>query len=180
MKGHGRNVKIEGAMMLLCPQCAYKFGEFTTSSSIKPKAPSPKRQPIWSGSPRSTTTSPSRHSTHTRSKLKQKHGGPLIEDMILIENYAEIIRAARQMKKLSQEELAQKVGERISTLQSIEASRLKPTRKTLRGLERELGISLLEPIVTAPIKSSDTRSVGGPTLGDIVKVKRKKSQKGSE
>jgi putative transcription factor len=100
--------------------------------------------------------------------------------MILIENYAAIIRAARQRKKLSQEELAQKVNERISTLQSIEAGRLKPTRKTLRGLERELEISLLEPIGAVPIKSSDTRSAGGPTLGDIVKVKRKKSQKTSE
>jgi uncharacterized protein (TIGR00270 family) len=169
-------------MMLLCPQCAHKFGESETRLSKKAKASSPKRQPIWSSSSRSTTTSSHGHSTRIRSKPKPKpkRGGPLIEDMILVEDYAEIIRAARQRKKLSQEELAQKVGERISTLQSIEAGRLKPTRKTLRGLERELGISLLEPIGTVPIKSSDTRSTGGPTLGDIVKVKRKKSQKASE
>ena len=180
MKGRGRDVRIEGAMMLLCPQCAHKFGDSTTSSSKKPKTTSPRSQPIWSGSPRSTTPSSPRHSTHLRSKPKPKHGGPLLEDMILIENYAEVIRAARQRKKLSQEALAQKVGERISTLQSIEAGRLKPTRKTLRGLERELEISLLETIGTAPIKSGHTRSPGGPTLGDIVKVKRKKSQKADE
>jgi putative transcription factor len=182
MKGRGRNIKIEGAMMLLCPQCAYKFGESAASPSKKPKGPGPKRQPIWSGSPRSTTSSSSRHSTHVHSKPKPKprHGGTLIEDMILIEDYAEVIRAARQKKKMSQEELAQKVGERISTLQSIEAGRLKPTRKTLRGLERELEISLLETIGAAPIKSSHSRSAGGPTLGDIVKVKRKKSQKAND
>ncbi|MGD2072322.1 MAG: helix-turn-helix domain-containing protein, partial [Candidatus Thorarchaeota archaeon] len=92
----------------------------------------------------------------------------------------EIIRAARQRKTLSQEELAQKIGERISTLQSIEAGRLKPTRKTLRGLERELEISLLEPIGTTPIKTRESQSASGPTLGDIVKVKRKKSQKASK
>lgn len=178
MKGRGYNVRIEGAMMLLCPQCAVKFGESTTNR--KPKTHSPKRQPPWSRSPGSTTKSSQRHSTHIHSKSKPKSKPPLIEDMILIENYAETIRAARQKKKLSQEELAQKVGERISTLQSIEAGRLKPTRKTLRGLERELEISLLEPIGTVQIKSSDTRSAGGPTLGDIVKVKRKKSQKTSE
>lgn len=180
MKGRGRNVRIEGAMMLLCPQCAYKFGEPAASPSKKSKALGPRRQPIWSGSPRSTTPASPRHSTQVHSKPKPKHGGPLIEDMMLIENYAEVIRAARQRKKLSQEELAQKVGERISTLQSIEAGRLKPTRKTIRGLERELEISLLETVGTAPIKTSHTRSAGGPTLGDIVKVKRKKSQKANE
>jgi putative transcription factor len=98
-------------------------------------------------------------------------------DMDLIEDYAKVIRTARQKKKLSQEELAQKVGERISTLQSIEAGRLKPTRKTIRGLERELDISLLEPIGTVPLKVSRGKGGGGPTLGDVVKVKRKKSQK---
>jgi putative transcription factor len=97
--------------------------------------------------------------------------------MDLIEDYAKTIRTARQKKKLSQEELAQKVGERISTLQSIEAGRLKPTRKTIRGLERELDISLLEPIGTVPLKVSRDKGGGGPTLGDVVKVKRKKSQK---
>ena len=179
MKGRGRNVKIEGAMMLLCPQCAYKFADSTPSSAKKTKVPSSRRQPIWTSSPSKTSPSPHR-STHIRMKPNPQHRGQLLEDMILIENYAEVIRAARQKKKLSQDELAQKVGERISTLQSIEAGRLKPTRKTLRGLERELEISLLEPIGTAPIKSGQSGSLGGPTLGDIVKVKRKKSQKSSE
>ncbi len=97
--------------------------------------------------------------------------------MMLVEDYAKIIQAARQKKNLNQEELAQKVGERISTLQAIEAGRLKPTRKTIRGLERELDISLLEPIDAVPIKTSRGTSGGGPTLGDRVVVKRKKSQK---
>jgi putative transcription factor len=179
MKGRGRNVRIEGAMMLLCPQCAHKFGDSPPSLSNKTKTSGSRRQPIWTSST-SKTSPPSHHSIHVRSKPKPKHGGLLIEDMMLIENYAEVIRAARQKKKLSQDELAQKVGERISTLQSIEAGRLKPTRKTLRGLERELEISLLEPITTAPIKTGQSKSVGGPTLGDVVKVKRKKSQKANE
>ena len=78
---------------------------------------------------------------------------------------------------MNQEELAQRIGERVATLQSIEAGRLKPTRKAIRGLERELGISLLESIGAPPLKVSKGRSSDGPTLGDVVKVKRKKSQK---
>jgi putative transcription factor len=97
--------------------------------------------------------------------------------MILVEDYAVVIRTARQKAKISQEQLAQKVGERISTLQAIEAGRLKPVEKVVRGLERELGISLLEPIGTAPVARDQDRSQEGATLGDVVKVKRKKSQK---
>lgn len=104
----------------------------------------------------------------------------MLDDMDLIEDYAVVIRSARQKKKLSQEELAQKVGERVATLQSIESGRLKPTRKAIRGLERELEISLLEPMGTVPLKASRGKGAGGPTLGDIVKVKRKKSQKSEE
>jgi putative transcription factor len=103
--------------------------------------------------------------------------GVLIDDLELIEDYAKEIRAARQKKHLSQEELAQKIGERISTLQSIESGRLKPTGKTIRGLERELEISLLEPVGAAPIKATKGKTGAGPTLGDRVVVKRKMSQK---
>jgi putative transcription factor len=112
-----------------------------------------------------------------RTKSKPRSSGVLLDDMELIEDYAKAIRSARQKKNLSQEELAQKIGERISTLQSIESGRLKPTGKTIRGLERELDISLLEAVGTIPIKTSRGASGAGPTLGDRVIVKRKISQK---
>jgi putative transcription factor len=97
--------------------------------------------------------------------------------MELIEDYAKAIRSARQKRNMSQEELAQKIGERISTLQSIESGRLKPTGKTIRGLERELEISLLEAVGAVPIKASRGSAGASPTLGDRVIVKKKMSQK---
>lgn len=100
-----------------------------------------------------------------------------LDEMILVEDYALIIRNGRQKAKMSQEQLAQKVGERISTLQAIESGRLKPVEKVVRGLERELGISLLEPIGVVPVVRNQDRSDNVATLGDVVKVKRKKSQK---
>jgi putative transcription factor len=98
--------------------------------------------------------------------------------MELVEDFAKIIRTARQKRNMSQDELAQRVGESISTLKSIESGRQKPTEKTIRGLERELEISLLEALGTAPIKVSKAqRGKAGPTLGDRVIVKKKMSQK---
>jgi len=94
--------------------------------------------------------------------------------MVLVENYADIIRRARQASGMTQEELAQRIGEKFSTMQAIEAGRLKPTKKAIRGLERELRISLLEPITPVPIKTVKDLESRGPTLGDVVRVKRKK------
>lgn len=182
MKGHGRNVTIEGAQMNVCPQCASKFGG-NSSRPEKSVSSISHSRPSWTGRP--DITSERSHHTQkprplTKPKPKHRRGGPLIDELVLIEDYANVIRSARQKRGLNQEALAQKVGERISTLQSIESGRLKPTGKTIRGLERELEISLLEPIGAAPLKITRERSAGGPTLGDIVKVKRKKSQKSEQ
>ena len=175
MKGRGRNVTIEGASMLVCPQCASKFGGKPTSTESQLSS-APRTRPSWVGGPERPKPSQTRRVSTPKPRPRPR-SGVLIDDMELIEDYATIIRAARQKKQFSQEELAQKIGERISTLQSIEAGRLKPTGKTIRGLERELDISLLEPVGTAPIKVSKGRPGSGPTLGDRVIVKRKKSQK---
>lgn len=182
MKGRGRNITIEGAEMQVCPQCADKFGGHPSGSSSKPRYERPD-QPSWVGGtgPRPTAPSQSRPVPRTVAPKKTRPNpgpAPLLDDMVLIEDYADTIRKARQKKSLSQEELAQKVGERISTLQSIESGRLKPERKTIRGLERELEISLLEPIDLVPLRITREKGSAGPTLGDVVKVKKKKSQKG--
>ncbi len=175
MKGRGRNIRIEGAEMLVCPQCADRFGSQEQASETK--STHSRTQPSWTRSPTPRTPS---HSSSPPRKTPPKRKSPTgitLDDMMLIEDYATVIRNARQKARLSQEELAQKVGERISTLQAIESGRLKPTKKTIRGLERELDISLLESIGPVPIKpSTSTRGIE-PTLGDRVVIKRKKSQK---
>jgi len=161
--------------MLVCPQCATKFGSQSTSSESRSSS-APRTRPSWIGGPEKPIHTQPRRSLSPKPKPKPKSGVHL-DDLELIEDYANKIRTARQKKNLSQEELAQKIGERISTLQSIESGRLKPTGKAIRGLERELEISLLEPVGTVPIKVSKGTHDAGPTLGDRVIVKRKKSQK---
>ncbi|MFW9886890.1 MAG: multiprotein bridging factor aMBF1 [Candidatus Thorarchaeota archaeon] len=177
MKGRGRNVEIEGAQMNVCLQCASRFGGSDPASGQRGSS-APKMRPSWVGeSRRPASAPPLRSPSPAKKRPRPRSTGALLDDMMLVEDFARRIQIARQKKKLNQEELAQKVGERISTLQAIEAGRLKPTRKTIRGLERELDISLLEPIDAVPIKTSRGISGTGPTLGDRVVVKRKKTQK---
>jgi putative transcription factor len=179
MKGRGRNVTIEGAEMLVCPECAAKFSSHSESAERRSSAP--KVRPSWTSPPPQKETAVRRPSAPLKKapvKKAPSRSQTTLDDMILVEDYAIIIRNARQKAGLSQEELAQKVGERISTLQAIEAGRLKPEKKTIRGLERELGISLLEPIGPTPIRPGTAPRDPGATLGDRVVIKRKKSQKG--
>jgi uncharacterized protein (TIGR00270 family) len=167
--------------MNVCPQCASKFGQQSTESSTPRFSSRPEKQASWLGVPERQPSSPSLPPPVSRAKPRPKPKSPSmgvrLDDMELIEDYARVILAARQKKGMSQDELAQKVGESISTLKAIEAGRQKPTEKTIRGLERELDISLLEPLGTVPIKTSTSQAGAGPTLGDRVVVKRKVSQK---
>ncbi len=179
MKGRGRYVQIEGAEMLVCPQCAARFSKSEPQRASKSYHQHPHQASWIPGTSRDASP------RHSRSPLRPPPGpsrppqrkAATLDDMILIEDYAAVIRMARQKARISQEELAQRVGERISTLQAIEAGRLKPTGKTIRGLERELKISLLEPIDPIPIKVSQEYRSSSATLGDRVVIKRKKSQK---
>ena len=167
--------------MLVCPECGFKFGQ-SSGESAQPSSPQPRPRTSWTEPPERQSTprthQPSRVSKSRPSSKPRRSSGVRLDDMELIEDFAKIIRAARQKKNISQDELAQRVGESISTLKSIESGRQKPTEKTIRGLERELEISLLEPLGTVPIKVGKAQSgTAGPTLGDRVVVKKKMSQK---
>jgi putative transcription factor len=163
--------------MLVCSQCASQFGQSKPASTTS-KSSRSKRSTSWVKSGSSASSSQKRLKKKKKKPQRNtRRRGVLLDDMMVVKDYAEKIRTSRQKKGLSQEQLAQRVGERISTLQSIEAGRLKPTMKTIRGIERELGISLLEPIRSASAAPRSSKGNKRLTLGDVVKVKRKKSQK---
>ncbi len=186
--GRGLRMTIEGVSMLLCSDCATKFGsgseENIRESPSVNERPLPMRSSSDVGQVRRVAKPPvssrTRTSTEPASNVRRSHtarlDSQLLDDMVLVPDYAELIRTARQRLKLPQEVLAQRVGERVSTLQAIETGRLKPTVKTTRGLERELGISLLEPVEASVFTSRSAGSSEGVTLGDVVKIKRKKTR----
>jgi len=175
MKGRGREMVVEGVSLLLCPDCAARIGGATDHST--PTRRSHPIQTSWTETGKRTAP-PRVHRPRITSPRVRPRPRPVapatLDDMILIEDYAEVIRKARQRAGLTQEQLAQRIGEKYSTLQAIEAGRLKPTKKAIRGLERELKISLLEPIRPVPVKTIKDIESRGPTLGDVVRVKRKK------
>ena len=92
--------------------------------------------------------------------------------MEVVENYAELVRNARGAMK--QEVLAKKINEPESLVSRIETGKVTPSEDVARKLEKTLHITLLQglqnTIVEVP-KSDDNKEI---TLGDIVKIKKRK------
>lgn len=144
-------VRVEGVEMMVCSDCA-KYG-------VTPKT--------YSRIPKLGKKSIPRSGGSSRRIYRPKRD---VFDTIktIVEDYGEIIREARIKKGMSIEELARKVGIKVSTLHKIESGQLEPEEKYIRRLEKELKISLYE-------EGSEEFSSGGGkdlTLGDFIKFKK--------
>jgi len=156
-------VYIEGARLVLCPQCYSRVAKRAVKEEVK-----------------STTTkkiSATKPHTHTRRAVRR---GPRLENYEVVEDYAKRVRDARERLGWTQRTLAEAVRESENVIKRIESGRLTPTVELAMRLEKVLGIRLLEPVVD----SDFTGSLGGLsspskelTLGDIVSIKRRGSKR---
>lgn len=94
--------------------------------------------------------------------------GPASEEVV--ENYAKVIKDARQRLKLPISVVAERISEKESYLQAIEGGRLTPTMDVARKLEKELGIKLVEKVEASvgPSAAASTKRFSAPTLGDML------------
>lgn len=150
-------LEIEGAVLTMCERCAKPY---LTMRSVKVlKAPTqPKQQQTTQQRPRQAA--PARPAPR---RLRE-------EELTVVENYAELIKAARESLGLSRDALAQMVGIKESVLRRIEAGQLMPDLETARRLERVLRIKLV-----VPMEAEGGGETGGPpslTLGDILELRR--------
>lgn len=86
---------------------------------------------------------------------------------LIVDEYAEKIKHAREKLGLQQKELAVKLAERESLIQKMESSQMKPSLELARKLEKFLHITLvkeekIEAVVPVHSKSSTL------TLGDML------------
>jgi putative transcription factor len=143
-------VRIEGAEMTVCKECA-KFG-------VTPK----------SYSRIGTGKIPASKKTSTK-KAKRPYRDLFDNLKTLIEDYGDVIREAREKKRLTIEELAKRVGIKVTTLHKIERNELEPEEKYVKRLEKELGISLYEE---GDIEYDVGGGDEGLTLGDFIKMRK--------
>lgn len=153
-------IKIEGAELSVCPSCA-KHGERV----IQPK---PQRQ--------KTNSKPYFQQKTTSSKPASSRpfrGGE--EGGMLVSDYHERIRLARQRIKLTQKEVSIQTKISTSELQSIETGKMRPPDRIVKILEKFFDIKLTEEVESYRPKDQK-KGPAHQTLGDIVVIKKKKDE----
>ena len=166
--GSPKTVKIEGAELEVCDDCA-DFGtevrtEETSSTSTKYSTSSPS-----SGSSSSSSSS-------TSGSSGGGGGGGSRRDMFdemdeVVQDYDDRIRDARESEGLTQEELADQLNEKSSLIRKLERGDVLPSDTVQRKLEKSLGVSLSAAGGGNDSEWSSDSAGGGTTLGDVVKRK---------
>jgi putative transcription factor len=91
----------------------------------------------------------------------------------LVEDYADVIKNAREAKRLTDEELAAKISEKVNIIRKVERSELVPDEALIKKLERALDVKLTEG-VAEPESQGRKGESKVLTLGDLIKVKKNK------
>lgn len=136
-----KRVLVEGAELLVCPACR-KYGiplrhkPAVNKAILRPK-----------------------HQKKVRSKSSE-------DFLVLVPNYASLIRKARERMGLSQEDFAKKLNEKLSLIKKIEQGRMEPTIPLARKIEKFLSIRLVTSL--SEPESSYVSKGREVTLGDII------------
>jgi len=145
--------KIEGATLTVCVECS-KHGQIVYEE------------------PAATTATPSPAKSYPRIPvITRKPSAPNVQiNQEIVENYANVIRVAREKQGLTIEELGRKVAERASLLRHIEAGRVAPNNQLANRLEHVLKIKLLVPIADEEVPVVPKKPSEGLTLGDLIEI----------
>ena len=96
-------------------------------------------------------------------------------DVKIIDNYAFLLRRAREQKNMSHEEFAKLLNEKESIVAKWEQGILKPKISLANRIGRILKINLLEKDDHGAVSLEKKAGSGELTLGDFIKVKKKNS-----
>ncbi len=150
---HPITIKIEGALLTVCPKCASFGKEVRDKSQINKPGNISKKTP------------------HTIKKIQKSSSYSEEGERILSDNFNELIKNARMKLKLTQEQLSKKTGITVAAIKSFEAGKIRPTDTDIKKLERELHISLYAS-QEADIQFSDPSKIKNTKFGDIAVIKR--------
>lgn len=144
--------RVEGTVLDICESCA-RFGEIISRPPQSSSAMQKKQQIIQ--------------------PIKRREVVQLISS-----DFASKIKNAREKLGLNQEEFAKRLNEKWSLLQKIESGQFKPSITLAGKLEKLLRIRIIEQFDEGgevPFGDTNKKKSSEFTLGDFVKVRKKKS-----
>jgi putative transcription factor len=167
-----KTVKVEGAELDVCSECADFGTEVTTQGTSSTST----KYSTGSSSSASGSSSSSTSGSSSGSGSGGSGGGRRPSDMFddmgeLAQDYDDIIRDARESKGLSQSELADELNEKASLITKLERGDTLPSDDVQSKLERYLGINLDAGSGSPDETDWEGGSATETTLGDVVQRK---------
>lgn len=160
----GVMVEVDGARLLVCEGCKRFGGEIKRSSNKPRVSPSKPASKI-----------PDKVSELAKIKpVREKIARAESSESDLVEDYPQQIRRARESLKLTQVELAKRIGERLSIIQKLETGKMRPTDTLVERIYRVLHITLRAPIEEELATHHYPKPNVELTIGDIAKRVEKK------
>ena len=166
--GAPKTIKIEGAELQVCANCA----DFGTEVRTEATKSTTTKYSTGSSGASSKGTSRSSSGSSGRSRGSRPRRDMFDEMEEIVADYDERIREGRESAGLSQSELADQLNEKASFIRKLEHGESLPNDTIRRKLERALDVDLIEGGSSEDEEewsSGGTRS--GMTLGDVVKRK---------
>lgn len=159
LHGRGITVSYEGSILTVCNSCYQRIKRYAKMVNEKEIIKSPflnqKKTRIQQSNPVNTPK-------------PQISGIPEYE---VVDDYAQIIRSAREEQGLSQKQLAEKIKVSENLIKKFESGKLKPTIEQAKMLEKALKIKLLVKVqdnISEEKKNTENFEL---TLGDIVHIR---------
>ncbi len=160
IRGTPYRAMIEGAKLTVCSECV-KLGSIFWEAKSEPRLKKVARrlpQPM----------------------LAAKKPVKLQETLEIVEDFSSRVRQAREKLGLSQEDLGRKLNEKVSVLRKIESGKMAPDHRLAEKLEHALKIKLLVPFSEPKVSPKVLSRPPEVTLGDIVNVKKGKTEASEE
>ena len=160
IRGIPYRAMIEGAKLTVCSECV-KLGSIFWEAKSEPRLKKiAKRLP--------------------QPMLAAKKPVKLQEPLELVEDYSSRVRQAREKLGLSQEDLGRKLNEKVSVLRKVESGKMTPDHRLAEKLEHALKIKLLVPFSEPKVSPKVLSRPPEVTLGDIINVKKEKTEASEE
>lgn len=147
IRGKGHTVVYEGGVVTVCDACYSRIAKYA-----KPY--------------REEKVQVKNTVQHQRRPKEEK-------ELMVVDDYAVIIKNARERLKMTQKDLADKLKVSENIIKRFEGGKLKPTIDQARALEKILGVKLIEEVPSGGEASSRVR-LDELTLGDIVNIRERK------
>ena len=107
-------------------------------------------------------------------KMKSVKTGEVLPEKRVVFDYAEKMKNLREKTGMTQKEFAEKISEKLSIIKNVEHGKFVPSLKFAEKVENIFKIKLIEEVREEKfLKSGGESQIA--TLGDIIKIKKKKS-----